>query len=156
MAAPLVAAGIGVGIAGAIASFIGSKKAAKAARKQGAEEARIEGLITDEKLRELDVQERTMYGETLGQYAGSGVLGTFQGTGGNAGQPMVGSPKAVLDEQQASFAAERSITKEVGASNVAQTLMGAKALSDQYRYSGYANVASSLSNIFTNYQMTKG
>lgn len=153
MAWPAIAAGIGV--ASLITNYIGSRKASKAAKKQGAEEARIEGLITDEKLRQLDIEERAQYGQTLGQYAGSGVLGTFQGTDGNAGQPMMGSPKTILDEQAREFGRERDITREVGASNVAQTLMGAKALSDQYRYSGYANVASSISNIMTNYQLTK-
>ncbi|GAG69466.1 unnamed protein product [marine sediment metagenome] len=146
MAWPAFAAGIGV--ASLVTNFLGSRKAAKAAEEQSEEEARIEGLITDEKLRQLKLDERDMYGETLAQYSGSGVIGLMNGA------PTTGSPKTLIDEQAKTFADQRKITKEVGASNVAQSLMGGEALADRYKYSGYANVGSSISSIISNYQLS--
>lgn len=150
MAWPIIGAAIGA--VGLITSFLGSKKAEKAAKDQSKEEARMEGLLTDEKLRQLDKDERSMFGETVAGYTGGGVLSMMPGTGQS--QPMSGSPQNILGEQAREFAAEKKITKEVGASNVKQTLMGGQALADRYRYSGYANVASSISSIITNYQLT--
>jgi hypothetical protein len=60
---------------------------------------------------------------------------------------MTGSPQSILQEQVKEFAAERKITTEAGASRVAQSLKAGKATSDAYRYSGYANVASSIANL---------
>lgn len=130
-------------------SYASSKKGASAAKKQGKEEARMEGLLTDEKVRRLDIDERTLRGETLAGYTGGGVLSMMPGMGDS--NVMSGSPKSVLGEQAKEFAAEKSITKKAGASNVQQSLMGSRAVADQYRYSGYANVASSISSLLTSF-----
>ena len=139
---------------GLISSFIGSKKAAKAAKKQSKEEARLEGIVTQEKIHRLGVDERTLYGQTLAGQAGSGVLGMQPNLG--ATNVMAGSPQTVLDEQAKSFAREKSIVGEVGASKAAAALTRGQNVADQYRWSGYANVASSVSNILSNYSAMTG
>jgi hypothetical protein len=143
---------VGVGVAGLISTFIASKKGSSAAKKQSKEEARLEGLVTQEKIRTLGIDERTLYGETLSGYAGGGVLGIQPNLG--ATNVAAGSPQSVLSEQKKSFAAERDIVGKVGASKAAASLTRGKNLADQYRWSGYANVASSVSNIISNYQAT--
>ena len=147
-------AGAVIGAVGLISSFLGSKKGAKAAKEQAREEARLEGLVTQEKLRTLGIDERTLYGQTLAGYAGGGV----QGISPNLGQTSItaGSPQAILAEQKKSFGAEKDIITQVGASKAQSALTRGKNLADQYRWSGYANVASSVSNILSNYSaMTK-
>ena len=133
-------------VVGAITSFIGSKKAAKAAREQGAEEARIGRLTTEEQLRRLTIDERTMRGETLSGYASGGVQ-AYAPTLDGEPRLQTGSPQTVINEQAREFAAERDITREVGASNVQQSLMRAKATATAYKWQGYSNAASSISNI---------
>ena len=147
-------AGAVIGAVGLISSFLGSKKASSAAKEQAREEARLEGLVTQEKLRTLGIDERTLYGQTLAGYAGGGV----QGISPNLGQTSItaGSPQAILAEQKKSFGAEKDIISQVGASKAQASLTRGKNLADQYRWSGYANVASSVSNILSNYSaMTK-
>jgi len=152
--AGIAIAGVVIGAVGLISSFIGSKKAAKAAKKQSEEEARLEGIVTQEKIRQLGVDERTLFGETVAGQAGSGVMGMQANLGQS--QVMAGSPQVVLDEQAKSFAQEKNIVGQVGASKAAAALTRGKNVADAYRWSGYANVASSVSNILTNYSaMTK-
>jgi hypothetical protein len=170
MAAPLAVAGLAIGAAGLLMNFIGSKKGAKAAKKEGAEEARLEGLVTDEKVRNLRTEQRSMYGETLAGYAGGGVLArapslesnltlgdSFGGAGayGGSDSVMTGSPSSVINEQALAFAGQRDITRKVGATKAQQSLTRGNNIADQYRYSGYANVASGISNILSTYAATK-
>jgi len=149
----LIAATVVTGVLGTVASFIGSKKASKAAKEEAAEQARLEGLVTGEKLRRLDIDERTLYGETVAGYAGGGV----QAIAPSLDQTSLrtGSPQSVLQEQAKSFRDERKITKEVGASKAQAALTRGKNLADQYRYQGYANVASSIGNILSGYGQMK-
>jgi hypothetical protein len=154
MPAPLAVAAAGIAVAGLITSFIGSRKAAKAAKKEAKEEARLEGLVTGEKIRTLGIDERTLYGETVAGYAGGGVQGMQPNLG--ATNVTTGSPMSVLAEQKKSFAAEKDIIGKVGASKASAALTRGKNLADKYRWSGYANVASSASNILANYSAMKG
>ena len=150
-----------IGAVGLISNFLGSKKAASAAKDQASEEARLEGLVTDEKLRQLRIDERTLYGETMAGFAGGGVLANaptlegmnmdrLLGTTGSA-RPQTGSVLSVISEQSKSFQGQRDITATVGASKVAQTLQHGKNVADQYKYQGYGNAASGISNILANY-----
>ena len=148
MAAPLIAASVGLTAVSMISGFLGSKKASKAAKKQAAEEARIEGLLTTERMRQLDKEEDTAYGQTLAAYAGSGVKAT-------AG---AGTPQQILAEQKEEFGYERQITQDVGASKDAQSLQQGRAADNAYRYQGYANLASGLASMFgqvADYKMYK-
>ena len=129
-----------------VANYIGSRKAAKGAKRQADLEAEAEKLVTTERLRQLDIEERALYGETLARYAGSGVLATLSDLRGAT--PVTGSPKTILEEQAKEFAAERKITEEVGATKVQQALAEGKATADFYRWSGIANSASILSDLF--------
>ena len=144
-------AGAVVGAVGLISSFIGSQKASKAAKEQAALEAEAERKVTDERVYQLGQEERQLYGETLAGYAGGGVTVGNQ-TNSGAVQP-IGSVRSVLDEQATTFAREKKITQEVGATKVAQTLAGGKAVADAYKYQGYANTASGISNILTNWKL---
>ena len=145
MAWPAIAAAV-VGGVGIISGFLGSKKAAKAAKEQAKEEARIEGLITDERIRQIGKEERSLYGETVAGYAGGGVLSSF-GSMSDVPRETMGSARSVLAEQKQEFGFERDITRETGASNVAQSLARGKALANQYKYQGYTNAASGISKI---------
>jgi hypothetical protein len=138
-----------IGTVGLITSFLGSKKAAKAAKEEAKEEARLEGLVTGEKIRNLGIEERTLYGDTLANYAMGGVQGIQPNLG--ASSVTSGSPATIIAEQKKSFAAQKDITSKVGASKAQAALTRGKNVADYYRWSGYANVASSASNILTNY-----
>jgi len=146
-------AGVVVGTLGLISGFLGSKKASSAAKKQAAEEARINQATTAERLRQLDKEERASYGQTLAGYTSGGVLGLTPSL--QQPQAMTGSPSVILKEQAKEFAAEKAITREVGASNVAQALQRGQATAEAYKWQGYSNAASSISNILTTYALTK-
>ena len=143
-------AAVVVGAVGLISGFLGSRKASKAAKKQAAEEARIEKLTTTERVRQIGKEERALYGETLAGYTGGGVLASF-GTTQNTELTPLGSAASVLAEQKQEFGFERKITQETGASNVMQSLQRGRALSNQYKYQGYANLAGGISNLLTGF-----
>ena len=146
--APLLAAGIGVAAVGIISGFLGAKKAGKAAKEQAAEEARIEGLTTKERIRQIGKEERDMYGQTIAGYTGGGVLASFGSMErGDVPRETIGSASPVLAEQAQEFAFERQITQETGASNVSQSLARGKSLANQYKYQSYSNAANSISKI---------
>jgi hypothetical protein len=171
----MAAAAIGVasavvGVVGLISNFVGSKKAGKAAKKQSEEEARLEKLVTDEKLRNLRTDQRSLYGETLAGFASGGVLArapslesnltlgdSFGGPGayGGSASVMTGSPSAVINEQALEFARERDITRKAGASKVAQSLQHGKNVASAYKWSGYSDTASGISNILSNWAATQ-
>jgi hypothetical protein len=122
--------------ASAVSSIVGGQKASKAAKGAAAEEARLEGLVTQEKIRNLKIQERVMRGETIAGYAGGGV------------RVDVGSPTTILSEQASTFARERGITAQVGASRASQSLTRGEMMADQYKFSSYSSAASSLASMF--------
>ena len=142
-------AAVVIGTVGLITNFLGSKKASKAAKKQAAEEARINKLTTAERMRQIGIEEKTMFGETLAGYAGGGVQAMAPSLTGST--PQTGSPQTVLAEQAKEFKYEREITSAVGASNVQQALQRGKSTADAYKWQGYSNAASSISNILTSY-----
>jgi hypothetical protein len=153
--AGIAIAGIVVGAIGVISGFLGSKKASKAAKKQAEEEARLERLVTGERIREIGREERQMYGETVAGYAQGGVLSSF-GTMSDVPRETIGSAQSVLAEQQAEFQRERSITQQVGASKVASGLARGKATASAYKWQGYSNAATGISNILANYSAMTG
>jgi hypothetical protein len=148
----------GVAAVGIISSFLGSKKASKAAKKQAKEEARLEGLVTAERQREINREERQLYGDTLAAYAGGGVLSSFgtMANTPNVPRETIGSAKSVLTEQQIEFQRERSITQQVGASRVASGLARGKATAEAYKFQGYSNAATGIANILANYSAMSG
>ena len=149
MAWPAVVGAV-IGAVGLISSFIGSKKAASAAKEQAAEEARLEGLTTAERQREINKEERQLYGQTLTGYAGGGVK-VSPGLLGRSATP-IDTPGAIIAEQKKEFGFERKITKDVGATKVQQALAGGRATAQAYKYQGYSNVASGISSILMNWK----
>ena len=150
MAFPWAAAAAITGAVGLISGFVGSKKASKAAKEQSRLEAEAERKVTAERIYQLGQEERQLYGETLAGYAGGGVqVGNQLARGG---LQATGSARSVLDEQATTFARERAITQEVGATKVQQALAGGKATADAYKYQGYANLATGISSILTNWK----
>jgi hypothetical protein len=145
----------GIAAVGIISSFLGSRKASKAAKKQAEEEARLERLVTGERIREIGREERQLYGETVAGYAGGGVLSSF-GSMSDVPRETIGSAQSVLAEQQAEFQRERSITEKVGASRVASGLARGKATASAYKFQGYSNAASGIANILANYSAMTG
>jgi hypothetical protein len=139
-----------IGTVGLITGFLGSKKASKAAKKQSKEEARLEGLVTAEKLRNLRIDERNLYGETLAGFASGGVQAVAPTLAGNA-RTQTGSPQQIISEQAKTFAGERSIVSQVGASKVAQSLQHGKNVAEAYKWGGYSNAATGISSILSNY-----
>ena len=117
---------------------VGANKAAKSAKKQGDLQAERTELLNQERVRQIGIEERSMYGETLSGYARGGVMANV----------MSGSPEQVLSEQKREFQKEREITTEVGALEVSQGLERSRDIARQYRYEGYSNAASSISGLF--------
>lgn len=131
-------AGVVVAAVGVISSFLGAKKAESAAKKAAREEARLEGLVTTEKIRQLKIEERRMRGDTRAGFAGPGGV-----------QVDRGSPLAVLAEQAREFKTERGVVMQVGATKAAAALQRGQNLATQYRMGGYAAAAAGASNIFS-------
>jgi hypothetical protein len=69
-----------------------------------------------------------------------------------AGVTPTGSVRDVTQEQKTEFGFERDITRKVGATKVQQGLAQGKAVADQYKYQGYANVATGISSILANFK----
>lgn len=168
-----VATAVAVSVANVAAGLYSAEKGRSAAKKQAKAQALTERKLTQEKLYQLEVDERQAFGETLAGYVGGGVQvmpGTLDSPMIAAGTPGettaygswkdtkyrstgresliggMGSVSAVLREQATSFKRERDITKEVGASNVAQTLLSGKSLADRYRFEGISNAAATISS----------
>ena len=134
----LAIAGAVTAAVGVVSSFLGAKKAESAAKKAAREEARLEGLVTTEKIRQLKVEERRMAGETRAGFAGPGGV-----------RVDVGSPIAVLAEQAREFQRERGIVSQVGASKAAVALQRGQNIADQARFGGFAQAAQGASNVFS-------
>jgi hypothetical protein len=129
---PIVIAAVGM-----IADFLGSKKSASGAAKASHREAFAERRVTQEKVRQLHKEERTMAGDTRAKAAGSHV---------KAGQ---GSPLDVLAEQAKEFSRERQIVEQVGATKAASALQRGRDVGNAVRYQSYSNLATGASNIFS-------
>lgn len=125
MADPLTWVAVGSAVLGGLSSIFGGKKADKAARQQALQEARLEQRITDEKLRQLNLEEERAEGRTIATAAASGVEVTR------------GSPLDILAEQAAEFRYERNTVAEVGASRAANTVARGRMIGQQYRWSSY-------------------
>lgn len=137
MPAPLVVAGIAIAALGLISDFVGGSKAAKAAKRAAKGEAAAELKVTQERIRQLDIEERVLRGQTIAAAAGGGVKTT------------VGSPMELVAEQAKEFAFERKITAEVGASRAAAGLQRGRDVGSAYKYQSYSNLAKGASNIFS-------
>jgi hypothetical protein len=125
----------------------GANKAAKGAERQADAQAAVEEKLTAERVRQLDIDERVQYGETLAGYAGGGVLAQTPGLDPakfRTGQQ--GSPLVVLQEAAREFAKEREVTQDVGAANIAQIQLGGKATATRYKWQGYAGAADTLAS----------
>ena len=139
-----------IGALGIISGFLGSKKAAKAAKEQSEEEAKAERELTAERVYQLGREERQLQGETVAGYAGGGVLSAF-GSMGNVPRGTMGSARSVLSEQATTFQREVDITQRVGATKVQQGLAHGKALADRYKFEGYSNAATGIANILASF-----
>ncbi len=136
----LAVAGIAFEVLGAGLGIFGASKAEKAAKAQAAEEARLEGKVTDERVRQIKRQEDIMAGQTVAATAGAGVkVGS-------------GSSLAILADQAAEFRRERTITREVGATRAKASLQRGEALAKQYRYQGLGGAVGGLASAFSIYQ----
>jgi hypothetical protein len=137
---PAVAIGAvsaGIAAAGLISDFLGSKKSSSAAKKAADKQAADERLVTAEKIRQLNKQERTMAGDTRARAAGSRV------------KVDQGSPLEILAEQAREFTHERNINKKVGASKAASALQRGRDVGNAVKYQSYSNLAKGASNIFS-------
>jgi hypothetical protein len=129
--------GIGIAAAGLISSFIGAKKSASAAKSASKKEARAEHAVTSERIRQLNVEERVLAGDTIAATAASGV---------KVGQ---GSPLEILAEQAREFHQEKLVTRQVGATKAAAALQSGRDVGNAVKYQSYSNLASGASNIFS-------
>jgi hypothetical protein len=127
----------GIAAAGLISSFIGSKKAAQGARGAADDQNRDERLVTAEKIRQLNKQERTMAGDTRARAAGSRVKVDSI------------SVMDVIVEQAREFTHERNINQRVGASKAASALQRGRDVGNAVKYQSYSNLAKGASNIFS-------
>lgn len=142
-------AGAAIAAVGVISGFLGAKKAEKAAKRAAREEARLEGIVTGEKLRQLGIEARVFEGQQIASYAGSGVK-TGIAHDVHATQVGVGpgSPADILKEQRDEFGRIRKVTEEVGATKMAQSLTRGTNIANAYRYQGYSQSAAGIANIF--------
>jgi hypothetical protein len=116
--------------------LVGGKKAGKAAKRESRIQAQQERELTQEKLLNLKIEERTLAGDTRARAAGSHV---------KVGQ---GSPLDVLAEQAKTFARESNITARVGATNAAVIRQRGKNVADQAKYGSYGRVSAGLGDAF--------
>lgn len=122
---------------GGVKSFLDAGKAKDEARDAAAEEARLEGIVTDAKVKSLDVEERVLAGQTRARAAGSNVkIGT-------------GSPLQVLAEQARTFADEKRVVRQAGASRAAQAQTRGNMIGNQAYRQGIGNAITSASSAFS-------
>jgi hypothetical protein len=107
---------------------IGGKKASKAAKRAAREAARQEQVVTNERLRQIQQEERTLAGQTVARSAGAG------------GVVNQGSILQILAEQAREFAIESKVTRDAGASRVKMALDQGKATSRQFEAQGLSNL----------------
>ncbi len=133
----LAVAGVAASVIGAGLSFFSGKKASSAADRAARREAKLEGKVTDERIRQISRQETIMAGQTVAATAGGGVkVGS-------------GSSLAILADQASEFRRERQVTREVGATRARAALEGGSALATQYRYQGLTGAVGGLGQAFS-------
>lgn len=114
-------------VVGGISSIIGGNKAKHASKRASREEARLEGIVTGQKIRELFAEERQLHGDTIGAAAGSGVDVGF------------GSVLDVLSEQASTFERTRDVTRQVGASKASVALQRGSMIGNLYQSQGISS-----------------
>jgi hypothetical protein len=124
----LAAVSAGAAVVGAIGGLLGGKKASKAAKRAAREAARQEQVVTNERLRQIAQEERTLAGQTVARSAGAG------------GVVNQGSILQILAEQAREFGIESRVTRSAGASRVKQALDQGKATSQQFEAQGLSNL----------------
>ena len=116
---------IGIAAVGLLSSLWGSVSGKEAAEKAAEVEAKAEGVVTAAKLYDLRKEERTLAGETRAIAAGSGV------------KADIGSPLTILAEQAKTFARERMVTAQVGATKAAASRRRGSMVGQQVMYQGF-------------------
>ncbi len=124
-----------IGAAGIGVSLSGARKAENAAKRASAEEARLEGIVTEEKLRQMVIEEATVRGETIGMAAASGV------------EVGKGSVIDILAEQAYNFTRERAAVKSAGATRASNALSRGSMAAQQARYEGISTALNQAANI---------
>jgi hypothetical protein len=119
MPVPFAAISAGASVVSAIGGFLGGSKASKAAKRAAAEAARQEGVVTQERVRQIAQEERTLAGQTVARTAGSGSVVTQ------------GSPLQILAEQKREFAKEGLVVRLAGASRASAALASGRSVAAQ-------------------------
>jgi len=125
-------------------SLVGASKAKSAAKGAAREEARLEGIVTEAKITSLDREERVLRGETLGAAAGSNV------------KVDRGSPLQILAEQARTFADEKRVVRQAGASRAAQAKTRGRMVGDQAMYQGVSQAANTAASAFSMFSQMSG
>lgn len=124
-----------------------ARDARRSANQSADEEARLEGILTDEKIRQMGQEREQTLGIQRSGYAGSGVeVGSSQLRPGE--QIASGSVMDVLTETSEEYAKQISATRETGASRAANIITRGNMIGDNYVNQAQANAWSSAGNIF--------
>jgi hypothetical protein len=107
---------------------LGGSKASKAAKKAAAEQARQEQVVTNERLRQIQQEERTLAGQTVARSAGAG------------GVVNQGSILQILAEQAREFRIEERVTRNAGASRVRTALAQGQSAARQFEAQGLSSL----------------
>ena len=107
-------------------SIIGGRKAKKGAEQAAANEAAMEVELTNAKLEDLKMEERSLAGQTRARAAGSNV------------KVDIGSPLEILAEQARNFTRERQTVAKVGATRASNTMLRGKMVGQQALYQGWS------------------
>lgn len=129
-----IATSVATSVIGIGYSAYQGRKAEKAAEGAAAEEARIEGEVTQERLAQIEREEMLTREATVAGAVGQGI------------RTESGSVLEVLADQAAQFERERTITEEVGASRATAALARGESLSQQIRAGTIASTFSGLAN----------
>jgi len=126
-----------------ISSIVGGSKASSATKSATNRAAIDEQAITTQKIKELRQDERTLAGQTRVRAAASGV------------KANVGSPLDILAEQARTFAEQRLITSQVGATKMQAGLARGRMVGQQAMYQGISQGAQSLTSAFSMFANTR-
>ncbi len=133
---PLTIAAIMQGV-GALTSVFGGLSGKKDAEEAALKQASTDMKVTQEKIYNLEQEERQLAGQTRARTAGSNV------------KADIGSPLDILSEQAQTFAREKMITAQVGAEKAELTKKRGAMAGSQAAYQGFAQGAQGLSNAFS-------
>jgi len=120
-----------------VISLIGANKEAKAAKAAAKGQAALEQRITQEKVYNIEQEERQLAGTTRAAAAGSGVKADR------------GSPLTILAEQARTFGREAAFTKEVGAEKAGLAIQRGENAASAARYRGAAGALSAFGQAAT-------